>query len=52
MENSEESATYIGADFLGSRAAALLWNLLASLMRNLVALGVGHLFRVNYVTSY
>ena len=44
-----EIATYIGADFLGSRAAALLWNLLASLMRNLVALGVGHLCNVNYV---
>ena len=46
---SRETVTYIGADFLGSRAAALLWNLLASLMRNLVALGVGHLCRINYV---
>ena len=46
---SRETVTYIGADFLRSRAAALLWNLLASLVRNLVALSVGHLCRIDYV---
>ena len=43
-----QAATHIGADFLGGRAAALLWNLLAGLKRHLVALGVSHLCRVNY----
>ena len=43
-----ETATYIGANFLGSRAAALLWNLFAGLKRHLIALSVSHLCRVNY----
>ena len=43
-----KTTTYVGADFLGGRAAALLWNLFAGLKRHLIALSVSHLCRVNY----
>ena len=46
-----QTTTYVGADFLGSRAAALLWNLLAGLKRHLVALGVSHLCRISFKIS-
>ena len=42
-----QTTTHVGADFLGGRAAALLWNLLAGLKRHLVALGVSHLSKVD-----
>ena len=45
------TATYIGTDFLGGRAAALLWNLFAGLKRHLVALGVRHLCGVSFKIS-
>ena len=43
-----QTTSYVGADFLGGRAAALLWNLFAGLKRHLIALSVSHLCRVNY----
>ena len=46
-----QTATYVGADFLGGRAAALLWNLLTGLKRHLVALGVSHLCRISFKIS-
>ena len=46
-----QTATYVGADFLGGRGAALLWNLLTGLKRHLVALGVSHLCRISFKIS-